>query len=125
MKKLILTLTFILPLAASASSEKLWEALNVTASSVAAPRTQLVYRKSVGGLDCLKINDISSGTSYSCKIQLGAVDALAVFDALNIEAQPLAADRMTLVLQKQVGELTCVKRNHLRDGMSATCELSF
>jgi hypothetical protein len=52
------------------NSKLIYQALNVEEKALAAPRTQMKLEKSVGGLTCIKVNEIRKGNSYSCQFKL-------------------------------------------------------
>lgn len=126
MKKALLAIVFLVSGTAFASTgaESIYNALNVQEEAMSAPRTQLKYQKSVGGLTCIKINDIRSGDSFSCSLTLSQADTVAIYSALNVEEGTLPAVRTELKYKKSVGGLSCVKTNHIAKGDSVDCSLS-
>lgn len=110
---------------ASSGAEAVYSALDVAEQALSAPRTQLKYEKAVGGLSCIKLDDIRSGTSFSCSLNVASADQGAIYSALKVEETTLPAVRTELKYQKSVGSLSCIKTNHIRQGDSFNCSVSF
>lgn len=125
MKCIILLLGLISVTNAFASAQDLYNAIDVEAEVLAAPRTELKLQKKVGGLTCIKTNHIVSGDKYKCEIDFAALDSSAIYNVLNVEEEPLPALRIQLKYKKESGSLSCVKVNDIRSGDSFTCVLNF
>jgi hypothetical protein len=52
------------------NAEAVYSALNIEEKPLTADRTQLKYEKSVGGISCVKTNNIRMGESFSCSVLL-------------------------------------------------------
>ena len=126
MKKILLVIIFLASGTAFASTEAeaIYNALNVKEEPQQADRTRLKYKKSVGGLDCFKVNHIRTGDSFSCSLTISKVDTAAIYSVFKIEEEILPAKRTEIIYQKSVGGLTCVKTNHIYRGDSFDCSLS-
>lgn len=126
MKKALLALVFLTSGTAFASTgaESIYNTLNVQEVALPAQRTQLKYQKSVGGLVCVKVNEILLGNSYSCNLTLSQVKTIEIYSALNVEEGILPAVRTESKYQKSVTGLSCVKTNHIVLGVSVDCSFS-
>lgn len=127
MKTLIAALVIGTPVLASSAlaSEEIYYALSTNETSLVAPRTEIKTGKSVGGLSCVRTNHVVHGTHYACDLNLDEVNYGEIYESLQVEANPLSADRMTLLLEKKAGALTCEKMNRLTEGTSYRCRLAY
>lgn len=127
MKKVLFAIILLASGAAAASSgaESIYNALNVKEKKVEAALAQMVNDKSVGGLSCVEINLAINEAKYACTLNAKNVDEMAIYSALNVEEKILPAARTELSYEKSVGGLTCVKTNHILNGDSVKCSLSF
>lgn len=127
MKKIILAVMLLATgnAFASTGAEAIYNSLNVQEESMSAPRTQFKNQKSVGGLTCIKINEIISGDTFTCSLTLSKTDSAAIYSALNVQESTLPAARIELKYKKSIGSLSCVKTNHIATGDSVECSLSF
>ena len=128
MKKIVLGLAILSSFSSIASVDKIliYNALGVKEEPMVAPRTQLRYEKSIGGLSCIKVNDISSdGETVSCTLNISEIDSAAIYDALDVEEVPMAAPRTQLRYQKSIGRLSCILVNDITSGNDIDCTLTF
>jgi len=117
MKKLVLGMFCFLSLSAYAS-EEIYNALKVEAIQ----RTELKSEKQVGGILCVKTRH-TSHEEYTCDVDLDNFNSEQVYQALHVEEVPLAAARIELRYEKSSGNLTCLKIDNIRDGISYHCKL--
>lgn len=107
------------------ASEGIYSALNIQEKAMSAKRTELKFQKSIGGLTCIRVNHISIGDSFSCSIQLESANSEQIYEALNIEPIPMAANRLTLKYRKDVANLSCVKTSVLHQDDNYICTLHY
>lgn len=105
-------------------AESLYRALSVKEKGERVTRYKNRYEKEVGGLECIK-NEDTRETTYSCRLNLESLDKAKIYEALNAEESPRAAERTIHRTAKSVGGIECIKDDHIRDGVSVTCRLNF
>lgn len=104
--------------------EDLYSALETEEKALPAPKTQLKYEKSVGGLICVRVRDVWNGEQFACHLAFSRVDSAAIYEALNVEEVALPAFRTEFKYLKEVGGLRCLRTRHILRGESIDCSLS-
>lgn len=121
MKIFFFTLILFISKLSVASDEEIYNALSVRETALNANRMEMKYEKSVGGLTCVRTNSNLSGDNYACSFS--QVNGLAIYSALNVPEESVAAARIDAVERKTVGRLVCTKTSNMLNGDSADCSM--
>ena len=124
MKKIILGV-IIMSSTQLFGQEDIYNALNVEARSVPAPRTMIKLKKEVEGLTCFKTNHILRGDSYSCEARVEKFNSSLIYETLDVEEVYMIAPKIQIKTKKSAGTLSCIKIDDIRRGLSYSCKIKF
>ncbi len=120
MKNLIIALLTLTSLTAFAS-EELYTALNVEETAVAAPRTELVFQKAVGGITCKKTVLQTEEIKFDCDVDTKLLSSAKIYTALAVEEVAQPSTRLLLKYKKNSGAVTCEKVSSLAAKSKYSC----
>ena len=112
------------------NAEALYAALNVEQVRRIPESALAVYTKSVGGISCKKVIDLTmdvkdrSNISFNCSASFSSMDQKAIYEALSVQEEKIAG-REEPTYRKQVGGLACQKTMNALNDFSVQCKLSF